>query len=58
MTASRSPHEGREFASFWHGTLNPFAYACLASFAQAGAKSFHLLISLRSAVEQYTKPVF
>ena len=26
-----------EFASFWHGPLNPFAYACLASFPQAGA---------------------
>ncbi len=26
-----------EFASFWHGVLNPFAYACLASFPQAGA---------------------
>ena len=26
-----------EFASFWRGTLNPFAYACLASFPQAGA---------------------
>ena len=26
-----------EFGSFWHGPLNPFAYACLASFAQAGA---------------------
>jgi hypothetical protein len=26
-----------EFASFWHGALNPFAYACLASFPQAGA---------------------
>jgi hypothetical protein len=37
MTASRLPREGCEFASFWHGTLNPFAYACLASFAQAGA---------------------
>ena len=37
MTASCSSSEGREFASFWHGTLNPFAYACLASFAQAGA---------------------
>ena len=37
MTASRPPAEGCEFASFWHGTLNPFAYACLASFAQAGA---------------------
>jgi hypothetical protein len=28
---------GCEFASFWRGALNPFAYACLASFAQAGA---------------------
>ena len=28
---------GCEFASFWHGPLNPFAYACLASFPQAGA---------------------
>jgi hypothetical protein len=28
---------GSEFASFWHGTLNPFAHACLASFARAGA---------------------
>jgi hypothetical protein len=27
-----------EFASFWHGPLNPFAYACLASFPRAGAK--------------------
>ena len=27
---------GFEFASFWHGPLNPFAYACLASFPQAG----------------------
>jgi hypothetical protein len=26
-----------EFASFWHGPLNPFAYACLASFPLAGA---------------------
>jgi hypothetical protein len=24
-----------EFGSFWHGTLNPFVYACLASFPQA-----------------------
>jgi hypothetical protein len=37
MTASRPSHEGCEFASFWHGTLNPFAYACLASFREAGA---------------------
>ena len=29
--------EAGEFASFWHGNLNPFAYACLASFAKAGA---------------------
>ena len=33
MTAS----ETCEFGSFWHGPLNPFAYACLASFARAGA---------------------
>jgi hypothetical protein len=25
-----------EFGSFWYGPLNPFAYACLASFPQAG----------------------
>jgi hypothetical protein len=25
-----------EFASFWHGNLNPFAYACLSSLPQAG----------------------
>ncbi len=30
--------EGREFATFWAGgPLSPFAYACLASFPQAGA---------------------
>jgi hypothetical protein len=29
--------EGCEFASFWHGQLNPFAYACLATFPRAGA---------------------
>jgi hypothetical protein len=28
---------GCEFASFWSGPLNPFSYACLASFPQAGA---------------------
>ena len=28
--------DGYEFASFWHGRLNPFAYACLSSFPQAG----------------------
>jgi hypothetical protein len=28
---------GSEFGSFWHGALNPFAYACLASFPKAGA---------------------
>jgi hypothetical protein len=37
MTANRPAVQGCEFASFWHGTLNPFAYACLASFPQAGA---------------------
>ena len=37
MTASRSAGEGCEFGSFWHGALNPFAYACLASFPEAGA---------------------
>ncbi len=37
MTASRPHAEGCEFASFWHGTLNPFACACLASFLEAGA---------------------
>jgi hypothetical protein len=26
-----------EFATFWHGRLDPVAYGCLASFAQAGA---------------------
>jgi hypothetical protein len=26
------------FASFWHGPLNPFAYACLASFPRAGVE--------------------
>jgi hypothetical protein len=28
---------GSEFGSFWHGALNPFVYACLASFPRAGA---------------------
>jgi hypothetical protein len=28
--------DGCEFGSFWHGRLNPFAYACLSSFPQAG----------------------
>jgi hypothetical protein len=36
-TAGRPADDGAEFGSFWHGALNPFAYACLASFAQAGA---------------------
>ena len=35
--ASSAPEAG-EFASFWHGPLNPFAYACLASFPRAGAR--------------------
>lgn len=37
MPESRRPREECEFASFWHGTLNPFAYGCLASFPAAGA---------------------
>jgi hypothetical protein len=37
MTASRSAAQGCKFGSFWHGMLNPFAYACLASFPEAGA---------------------
>jgi hypothetical protein len=37
MIVSRDSADGCEFASFWHGTLNPFAYACLASFPAAGA---------------------
>jgi hypothetical protein len=37
IAASRHAAEGCEFASFWHGTLNPFAYACLSSFPAAGA---------------------
>ena len=32
-----SAPEPCDFGSFWHGPLNPFAYACLASFARAGA---------------------
>jgi len=32
-------HADCEFASFWHGgPLNPFAYGCLASFPEAGAR--------------------
>ena len=37
MTPNSRPAEDCEFASFWHGTLNPFAYACLASFPAVGA---------------------
>ena len=33
---NRPAADGCEFASFWHGTLTPFAYACLASFPEAG----------------------
>ena len=33
---SRPPSDGCEFASFWHGTLDLSAYACLASFPAAG----------------------
>ena len=32
-----SPARDCEFGSFWHGPLNPFAYACLASFPLVGA---------------------
>jgi hypothetical protein len=38
MTASSSAGDSCEFGSFWHGSLNPFAYACLASFPQTGAR--------------------
>ena len=34
---SRPTADECEFASFWHGRLNPFAYACLASFPLAGS---------------------
>jgi hypothetical protein len=37
MTASRPSPDSCEFGSFWHGTLHPFAYACLASFPRVGA---------------------
>jgi len=36
VTATASA-EACDFASFWHGTLNPFAFGCLASFPAAGA---------------------
>jgi hypothetical protein len=32
-----TPAPPHEFASFWHGPITPFAYACLASFARVGA---------------------
>ncbi|HME83641.1 MAG TPA: hypothetical protein VKG91_03605 [Roseiarcus sp.] len=38
MTDQTPAADACEFASFWHGPLNPFAYACLASFPRAGAK--------------------
>ena len=45
----------RDFASFWHGPLTPFAWACLASFARAGASlsvfSYDLALSLPPGVE-------
>lgn len=37
MTETLPSADGSEFASFWHGALNPFAYGCLASFPAAGA---------------------
>jgi hypothetical protein len=38
MTDPTPAVDACEFASFWHGPLNPFAYACLASFPREGAK--------------------
>jgi hypothetical protein len=37
MTAGSPQADACEFGSFWEGALNPFAYACLASFPAAGA---------------------
>src|SRR5271170_120666 len=37
MTAGLLANDRCEFGSFWLGPLNPFAYACLASFPQVGA---------------------
>jgi hypothetical protein len=37
MTAGLLADDSCEFGSFWRGPLNPFAYACLASFPRAGA---------------------
>jgi hypothetical protein len=39
MTSDPTSGDGGAFASFWHGgPLHPFAWACLASFAEEGAK--------------------
>jgi hypothetical protein len=38
MTDQTLAADACEFASFWHGPLNPFAYCCLASFPRAGAR--------------------
>jgi hypothetical protein len=37
---ARTPRDGeaREFGAFWHGPLNPFTYACLATVPHVGAK--------------------
>src|ERR1700722_14006504 len=32
----RADRVSRDFGSFWYGPLNPFVYACLASFPQLG----------------------
>ena len=40
-----TPVDGYEFASFWHGKLNPFAYACLSSFPQSRNVSLRLFSS-------------
>ena len=37
MRAGVLADDSFEFGSFWSGPLNPFVYACLASFPQAGA---------------------
>jgi hypothetical protein len=37
MSASAGRNDPAEFATFWHGPLNPIAYSCLASFPNVGA---------------------
>src|SRR5579862_9951210 len=51
--SSRRPEP--EFATFWHGPLNPVAYACLASFPHCGAGlrvySYEASLAVPSGVE-------